>query len=85
MKKQEKTIIEIRSKEKVFKESKPRWVLKKSLAENAWKHYCSYADEVTTVHFDKETKRGFTFRIYFAGWYQNFFISRSECEVVYEL
>ena len=85
MKKLEQRIIELRSKETVFNSSARRWVLKKSLTGDVWRHYCAYSDEVTTVHFDKENKRGFTFRVFFAGKYTDHFISRGDCEIIYEL
>lgn len=85
MKNSEKTIIEIRSKEIWGSTSIRRWIMKPGQTGNIWKHYCSYSDEWTTVHFDKENKRGFTFRIYFAGKYTDHFVSRGDCEIIYEL
>lgn len=85
MKTQEKTIIELRSKEKTLDQTKRRWLIKKETTGSIWKHYCDYSEEWTMVHFVKETKRGFTFSVYFAGKYTDHFISRSDVEIIYEL
>ena len=85
MKNQEKNIIELRSKETWITSSERRWILKKGETDNIWEHYCSYASRWTTVHFVKENKRGFTFSLYFAGKYTDHFVSRGDCEIVYEL
>ena len=85
MKKQEKRIIEIRSKEKTSVSRLSRWVMKKGNTGDVWQHHCVYADEWTTVHFVRETKRGFTFSVYFAGKYTNHFVSRGDCEIIFEL
>lgn len=85
MKKQENRIIEIRSKEVWGTSAKSRWTMKKGLTGNIWKHYCSYSEEWMTVHFEKETKRGFTFSVYFAGKYTEHFVSRSDVEIIFAL
>lgn len=85
MKTLEKKIIEIRSYETFGTSSERRWVMKRGHLGSIWKHYCAYSDEWTTVHFEKETKRGFTFRIFFAGKYTDHFVSRGDCEIIYEL
>lgn len=82
---QEKTIIELRSKEKTADLSERRWVMKKGVTGAIWKHYCTYSEEWTTVHFEKETKRGFTFSVFFAGKYTDHFVSRGDVEIIYEL
>lgn len=85
MKNQEKNIIELRSKETLRLSIEKRWVIKKSNTGNIWMHFCAYSEEWTTVHFAKENKRGFTFKVYFAGKYTDHFISRGDCEIIYEL
>lgn len=85
MKNQEKKIIEIRSKEMTVTSDRRRWTLSKGNIGAIWKHYSAYTDESTTVHFVKETKRGFTFSVYFAGKYTDHFVSRGDCEIIYEL
>lgn len=85
MKNLEKKIVEIRSKETVLISSDRRWVIKKAQTGDVWKHFCAYADEWTTVHLVKENKRGFTFMMYFAGKYTDHFVSRGDCEIIYEL
>lgn len=81
----EKRIIELRSKEKTVDLSERRWVMKKGVTETIWEHYCAYSEEWTTVHFEKETKRGFTFSVFFAGKYTDHFVSRGDVEIIYEL
>lgn len=85
MKSLEKTIIEIRSKETFLTVSQKRWILKKGDIGSIWKHFCGYSGEWTTVSFVKENKRGFTFSVYFAGKYTDCFVSRSDCEIIFEL
>lgn len=85
MKKQEKTIIEIRSKERWLSSERHRWVLKIDDSRTTWTHLNLYTDEETTVNLVSETKRGFTFSLYFAGKYSDHFVSRSDVEIVYEL
>lgn len=85
MKKQENKIIEIRSKKRVLGSGTSKWSIKPSITAYIWKHYCAYSEEETTVHFVKKTKRGFTFSVYFAGKYNDYFVSRSDCEIIYEL
>lgn len=85
MKNSERRIIEIRSKEKTYLPNETRWTLTKGNTEGIWNHYSAYTDELTTVHFVKETKRGFTFSVYFAGKYTDHFVSRGDCEIVFEL
>lgn len=78
-------IKEIRSKETFLTSSERRWIIKKGDTGNIWEHYNAYGNEWTTVHLVKETKRGFTFSVYFAGKYTDHFISRSDIEIVYSL
>lgn len=85
MENSERRIIEIRSKEMTSALGSRRWLLKKGQTGNVWKHFCAYSEEWTTVHFEKETKRGFTFSVYFAGKYTDHFVSRGDCEIVFEL
>lgn len=85
MKKQEKQIIELRSKQTFATSSERRWIMKPALTEGLWKHFCGYSEEWTTVHFVKETKRGFTFSVFFAGKYTDHFISRSDVEIIFAL
>lgn len=85
MENSEKRIIEIRSKEMTSASGRRRWTLTEGNTEGIWKHYSAYTDELTTVHFVKETKRGFTFSVYFAGKYTDHFVSRGDCEIVFEL
>lgn len=85
MKNQEKNIIELRSKETFSSSANKRWIMKKGKTGNIWRHFCAYSEDWTTVHFVKENKRGFTFSFYFAGKYTDHFISRGDCEIIYEL
>lgn len=80
-----KKIIEIRSKERWLSNDTYRWVLKLDDSGTFWTHLNLYTDEETTVCFVKENKRGFTFSFYFAGKYIDHFISRGDCEIIYEL
>lgn len=82
MKNNETTFNALEAKERVFNGTAPRWTLKKGKTQGVWKHFCGYSEEWTTVHFEKETKRGFTFRVFFAGKYTKHFISRSDCNVL---
>lgn len=85
MKTLEKKIIEIRSKEMTVISNQRRWIMKKGQTVNIWKHYSAYSDEWITVHFVKENKRGFTFSFFFAGKYTDHFVSRGDCDIIYEL
>lgn len=81
----EKKIIELRSKERIYNSSQPRWLLKLGKTGDIWKHFCGYSQEWTTVHIVRKNKRGFAFSVFFAGKYTNHFVSRGDIEIVYEL
>ena len=85
MKNSEKTIIEIRSKETFLSGSRKRWLIKKTETDSLWLHFCGYSEIWTNAHLVKENKRGFTFSVYFAGKYHEHFVSRGDCEIIYEL